>query len=80
MAELAVNTRLAPTQEWTPYKLAMAHEPRLSLDINVEGIRAEQDIEPTERLDTSARIHNLMKPCAVTSDLRRHCLAVDQVP
>ncbi|KZV79467.1 hypothetical protein EXIGLDRAFT_782305 [Exidia glandulosa HHB12029] len=59
LAELAVNTRLAPTQESTPYELAMAREPRLLLDVNLEGIQAEEGIEPIERLNTWACIRNL---------------------
>ncbi|KZV90776.1 hypothetical protein EXIGLDRAFT_837603 [Exidia glandulosa HHB12029] len=59
LAELAVNTRLASNQERTPYELAMAREPRLSLDVNLEGSWVEQGIEPTERLDSWARIRNL---------------------
>lgn len=59
LAELAVNTRLAPNQERTPYELAMAREPRLSLDVNLEGSWVEQDTETTERLDSWARIRNL---------------------
>ncbi|KZV87549.1 hypothetical protein EXIGLDRAFT_773542 [Exidia glandulosa HHB12029] len=60
LAELAVNTRLASNQERTPYELAMAREPRLSLDVNLEGSWVEQGIEPTERLDSWARIRNLV--------------------